>query len=169
MSQYSKGHNARKIWWFFKKFNQVIYSSSPNSWPSFKPLAQKFFEISCWQDFILNFSKGHNSRKGDNSDKKKKCVSAIFTWGIHIWNFKTLSCTVLDKRMHTWMDACKDNQRPICPVNFFEVGGIKIKHRPPILHLLQAHSRPLPCHMPKSRTPWHRKLPSIITRPNHSQ
>ena len=29
-------------------------------------------------DFILIFSKGHNSRKGDNSDKKKKYVSAIF-------------------------------------------------------------------------------------------
>ena len=29
--------------------NQVLYSSSPISWPSFKPLAQIVFEISCWQ------------------------------------------------------------------------------------------------------------------------
>ena len=37
-------------------------------------------------DFIQNFSKGHNSRKGDNSDKKKKkkYVSAIFPRGIHM-------------------------------------------------------------------------------------
>ena len=26
-------------------------------------------------DFILIFSKGHNSRKGDNSDKKKTCIN----------------------------------------------------------------------------------------------
>ena len=45
-------------------------------------------------DFILIFSKEHNSKKGDNSDKKKKYWSAIFPWGIHIWNFKTLACTV---------------------------------------------------------------------------
>ena len=38
-------------------------------------IAQILFEISCWQDFILIFSKGHNSRKGDNSDKKKIWVS----------------------------------------------------------------------------------------------
>ena len=28
--------------------------------------------------FHSDFSKGHNSRKGDNSDKKKKRVSNIF-------------------------------------------------------------------------------------------
>ena len=93
MPNFSKGHNSGKIKWFFKKNNQVIYSSSPISWPSFKPLTQIVFEISCWQDFILIFSKGHNSRKGDNS-KKKRYGSAIFPWGIHIWNFKTLARTV---------------------------------------------------------------------------
>ena len=152
---------------FFQNFNQVIYSSSLISWPSFKPLAQILFEISCWQDFVQIFSKGHNSRKGDNSDKKK----IIFPWGIHIWNFKTLACTVhkiwhasdfirifskghnsrkgdnWDKKknvyqiffheesiyeiysMHGsctdgWMDGQMHNPKPICPVNFFEVGGI---------------------------------------------
>ena len=144
MSKFSKGHNSRKIRQSFFKFNQVIYSSSPISWPSFKFLAQILFKLSCWQDFVLIFSeghnsrreitrtrkkygsaifpweihiwisrfltfgmheisfwflsKGHNSRKGDNSDKKKKSVSAIFPWGIYIWNFKTLACTVLDER-----------------------------------------------------------------------
>ena len=32
---------------FFSKVNQVIYSSSPISLPSFKPLAYILFEISC--------------------------------------------------------------------------------------------------------------------------
>ena len=78
----------------FLNFNQVIYSSSPISWPSFKPLAQIVFEISCWQDFVQIFSKGHNSRKGDNSDKEKKYRSAVFPWEIHIRNFRTLACMV---------------------------------------------------------------------------
>ena len=86
MPKVSKGHDSgQNNVTFFLKFNHVIYSSSPISWPSCKPLAQILFEISCWQDFILIFSKGHNSRKGDNSDKKKY-GSAIFPWGIHIWN-----------------------------------------------------------------------------------
>ena len=82
------------MWFFFFNFNQIIYSSSPISWPNFKPLAQILFETSCWQHFMLIFSKGHNSRKGDNSDKKKKYGSAIFPWGIHIWNFNNLACMV---------------------------------------------------------------------------
>ena len=72
MLKFSKGHNSGKNWPNSFKSNSDIYSSSPISWPSFKPLAQILFEISCWQDFIPIFSKGHNSRKGDNSDKKKK-------------------------------------------------------------------------------------------------
>ena len=153
---------------FFLKLNQVIYSSSPISWPSFKSLAQILFEISCWQDFILIFSNGHNSRKVDNSDKKKKYGGAIFPLEIHLWNFKTLACTVhkiwhasfwffqrvitpereitlttkkmcvsyfsmrnpymkfQNPSMHGFLrtEARTDNPKPICPVNFFEVGGI---------------------------------------------
>ena len=60
------------------QFNQIIYYLSPISLPSFRLLAQILFEISCWQDCILIFSKGHNSRKGDNSDKKKYRL-AIFS------------------------------------------------------------------------------------------
>ena len=78
MPKFSKGHYSGKIkWFFFFKFNQVIYLSSPISWSSFKPLAQIVFEIPCWQDFILMFSKGHNSRKGDNLDKKKNSYFSI--------------------------------------------------------------------------------------------
>ena len=72
------------------------------------------------------YSKGHNSRKGDNSDKKKKMCVKYFPWGMHIWNFKTLACTVLDGRTDVRMRWRTDNPKPICPVNFFEVGGITI-------------------------------------------
>ena len=36
------------------------------------------FEISCTQDFQILFSKGNDSEKGHNSDKKKKYGSTIF-------------------------------------------------------------------------------------------
>ena len=65
-------------------------------------------------------------------------MSAIFPWGIHIWNFKTLACTVhriwhasksvTNGRTDAQTHARMDNPRPICPLNFFEVGGI-IKHK----------------------------------------
>ena len=40
------------------KVNQVIYPSSPISWPSFTPLAQMVFEISCWQVLNAQIFKG---------------------------------------------------------------------------------------------------------------
>ena len=59
--------------------------------------------------------------------KKKKRSSNIFPRGIHIWNFQILACTVFDERTHALTDTrgCTDNPKPIYPVNFFEVGGIK--------------------------------------------
>ena len=78
--KFSKGHNTGKIRWFLKKkINQVIYTSSPINWPSFKSLAQILFEISCWQDFIPIFSKRHNSKKGDKTDKEKKILVSYFS------------------------------------------------------------------------------------------
>ena len=55
------------------------------------------------------------------SRTRKKRVSNIFPRGIHtcIWNFKTLTYTVLELT-----DAQTDNPKPICSCNFFEVGGI---------------------------------------------
>ena len=50
LQKFSKGHNSGKQQWIvLKKFNQVIYSSSPISWPSFKPIPQIVSKISCWQ------------------------------------------------------------------------------------------------------------------------
>ena len=45
-----------------------------------------------------------------------------------IWIFKTLACTVLDERTDTWIDGCTHNPKPICPVNYFKVGGITLNH-----------------------------------------
>ena len=83
---------------YFSEFIQKLIRSSTHQYQSIhqvlKALASIAFEIFCWQEFIHIFSKGHNSGKRHNPDKKKKHVSAIFSWGIHIWNFKTLACTV---------------------------------------------------------------------------
>ena len=51
--------------------NQVIYSSAPISMLNMKALAQILFEISCTQKFQISLSKGHNSKKGHNSDMRK--------------------------------------------------------------------------------------------------
>ena len=82
---------------FFKiysKVNQVVYSPLPVYSSSFKALVSIVFEIFCWQDCSHIFSKGHNSGKGHNS-VTKKYLSAIFSWGNHIRNFKTVACMVL--------------------------------------------------------------------------
>ena len=45
-------------------FNQVIYSSSFTSWPSFNPLAQIVFEIACWQILkYINFRRAITPEK----------------------------------------------------------------------------------------------------------
>ena len=62
----------------FSKVDQVIYSSAPTSMPNMKSLAQIRFEISCTQDFQIWFSKGHNSKKGHNSDMKKNTGQPFF-------------------------------------------------------------------------------------------
>ena len=61
--------------------------------PNFTTTACTVPKIWHASDFILILSNEHNSRKGDNSDKKKYGL-AIFPWGIHIWNVKTIACTV---------------------------------------------------------------------------
>ena len=62
----------------FSKVDQVIYSSAPTSILNIKALAQILFEISCTQDFQILFSKGHNSKKGNNSEMKKKNMGQLF-------------------------------------------------------------------------------------------
>ena len=59
----------------FSKNNQVVYFLAPISIPNIKALAQILFEIrylkKCTQDFQEFFSKGDNSERGHNSEKKK--------------------------------------------------------------------------------------------------
>ena len=108
--------------------SQACWTFLSGIW-NFKTLACKVHKIWHASDFILIFSKGHNSRKGDNADKKKD-VSAIFPCGIHLWNFKTLVCTVYKIR-HASQSVSKrhrDNLKPICPFNFFEVGGLMTQY-----------------------------------------
>ena len=62
----------------FSKVNQVIYSSAPTIISIMKALAQILFEISCTQDFQILFSKGHNSKKGHNSDMQKNMGKLFF-------------------------------------------------------------------------------------------
>ena len=57
---------------FILNFHQLIYSSSSISKPSLKFLAIIVFEISYLPNCTLSPLKGHNSARGDNSDKKKK-------------------------------------------------------------------------------------------------
>ena len=59
---------------FLKKFNELIYSSSPISWPSLL----KYFSRYLADKISFRFLKGHNSRKGDNSDKKNNVYQLFF-------------------------------------------------------------------------------------------
>ena len=60
------------------KVNQVIFFSVPTSIPNMKALGQILYEIFCTQDFQILFSKGHNSKKGHNSEMKKNMGQLFF-------------------------------------------------------------------------------------------
>ena len=107
----------------FSNVDQVIYSSSPTSIPNMKALAQILLEISCTQDFQILFSKGNNSEKGHNSDKKKIRVNYFFMRNTHM-KFQIPNIHHSKKKaLHTHTQT--DKPKPICPSNFFKVGGIK--------------------------------------------
>ena len=56
--------------------------------------------------------------------RKKNVCLLFFHEEFHVWHFKTLASTVLDERTDGRTDARTHNLKPICPVNFFEAGGI---------------------------------------------
>ena len=74
----------------YSKVNQVFYSSIPIHSPNFKALALIVFEIFCWKDFIHIFQRAITQKWGIIL-MGEICVS-FFSWGIHIWNFKTRAC-----------------------------------------------------------------------------
>ena len=117
--------NSGKNWRIRSEVNQVIYSSSSISSQSFKPL--KYFSRYLADKISFWFFRRGITPEREITRTRKKYGSAIFPWGIHIWNFKTIACTV-----HKIWYASKsvtnghmDNPKPICPLNFFEVRGIK--------------------------------------------
>ena len=77
MPKMAKSHNSRNTFQNLFKVNQVIYSLLPIYSLNFIVLASIVFKIFCWQDSIHIFSKGRNSGKGHNPDKKKS-VSYFF-------------------------------------------------------------------------------------------
>ena len=100
MSKFSKGNNSGKIRWFFFNFqsgNPLIIPYQLTKFQSPSPMI--LFEIPCWQDFILILSKDITPER-EITRTRKNYGSAFLPWEIHIWNFKTLACTV-NKIWHT--------------------------------------------------------------------
>ena len=123
MSKFSKGHSSEKIDGIRSQVNLVIHVSSSISWPSFKLLGQILCEIFCWQEFILVFSKEHNSRKGDNSDKKTNTGQPFFIKNPYMkFRNPSMHCSLdmayiknCDERIHGRTGGCTHNPKPICP------------------------------------------------------
>ena len=94
--QSTKGHNS---WIFcfriYSKVNQVIFSSLPIYSLSYEALAPTVFEIFCWQGKMPKFTKGHSSCP-ETIGPFNFLLTYFFSWGIHIWNFKTLAYMVFN-------------------------------------------------------------------------
>ena len=130
----TKGHNSWSILGFYLKANEVIYSSLPIHSSTFKALASIVFELFCWQDFSHFVFQRAITQKRGTILMRKKYVSAIFSWGIHIWNFKILTYMVL-KLCYALQSVTDERTEAICPSNFFEVGGITT-HIPDCSHAI---------------------------------
>ena len=98
--------------------HQVIYSSSSISWPSLKPLAVILYEISYLQNCTLTPYKGHNSARGDNSDKKKIRVSYFLMRNPYMKfqnpSFKFFLNGRTNKRTNARTDKRTDKPKAIC-------------------------------------------------------
>ena len=102
----------------FSKVYQVIYSLAPISIPNMKALAQILFEISCTQDFQDFFSKGDNSERGHNSEKKKN-MSHLFFMRNPYMKFPDTSIHRLKvKKKVVRTHGRTDKPKAICPTNF---------------------------------------------------
>ena len=78
-----------------------------NPYMKFQNLACTFHKIWHASDFIRIFSKKHNSRNGDNSDKKNKMCVKYFFMRNPFMKFQILACTVLE-----WTDAQPKTNMP---------------------------------------------------------
>ena len=122
----------------FSKVNQVIYSLAPISILNMKALAQILFEISCTQDFQDFFSKGDNSERGHNSEKKKNTGHFFFFFMRNPYmKFQDTSIHRL-KVKKKWCGHT-DKPKAICPTNFFKVGGImRLLHVTVTVHIAKS-------------------------------
>ena len=85
----------REITRAIKKYGSAIFPWEIHTW-NFKTLACMVNKLRHASDFILIFSKGHNSRMGDNGGQKIVCQ--LFFHEESIYEIKTLACNVLDER-----------------------------------------------------------------------
>ena len=99
MQKFSNGHNSRTIRWFF-----FFFFFKPISWPSLKPSPVYFSRYHADKISFWFFPKGHNSKKGGNSDKKKNMSQLLFHEEPHM-KFQNPS------KHGSWrMDRCTDRQ-----------------------------------------------------------
>ena len=104
---------CKKIDGKFSKVNQVIYSSAQTSVLNMKALASILFEISCTQEFQILFSKGHNSKKGSNSDMKKIRFNYFFMRNVHIkFPNRSLHGSKVNRRTHRHTDRQAESNMP---------------------------------------------------------
>ena len=81
---------------YFQNFIQklkLIYSLLPIYSSGFKALSWMVLELFADKFSSLFYQRAITQERG-LIWMRKKYMSAIFPWGIHIWNFKTLACTV---------------------------------------------------------------------------
>ena len=105
-----------------QKFIQIIFFSAPISIPNIKTLAQINFEILLTR-FQCYFILSAITLK-DNSEIiriRKNYGSPIFSWGIHIWIFKTLAYMVLNlcnAHERKKIKKARNSKRAITPTKF---------------------------------------------------
>ena len=92
-----------------------------------KALAQILFEISCTQDFQDFFSKGDNSERGHNSEKKKNTGHLFFMRNPYMKFQDTSIHRLKVKKKVVRTHGHTDKPKAICPTNFFKVGGITMQ------------------------------------------
>ena len=100
-----------------KKYRSAIFPWGIHIW-NFKTLVCTVHKIWHASDFILIFSKEHNSKRETTRTRKKNVCQLFFPWGVHTWNFKTLACTVLDE----WTDA-RTTQNQYAPSTSSKLGA----------------------------------------------
>ena len=125
MPKFSTDHNSGKRFGFFLK---LILSSTCHLL-SFTVIAQIVFFNSLLTRFhYIFFSKGHNSRKGHNHDKKKNTGQLFYFIKNPYTKFQKPSTDGSKVMLYTQKRDRRTNRRTdkpkaICATNFFEVGG----------------------------------------------